>query len=313
MWARWCLLACAVALVLSGCNQPSVLPGPTGPTGPARADDAQQILRIPLASGAAITTLDPALQLNSSADEILELIWPTLVTLDSRAQPHPWAAESVDVSPDGLTYTFHFYKGLTFSDGEPLDAAAFAYSLNRLLSPCTGSQLAYYLYALKDAYSFNNEACQTSGSGATTVSGRIKTLLNVAIDVSDPQTLVLNLQQPSAYFLAELSSIACAAVPQQLIARYGTGWTSHLTGGAGFGANLFMVTSWVPGHSLVLERNPHFWGTKPLLREIQVSLGQYDERRLFELSRRPAGCGLRAQRPTMGRPVRRMTFIPSET
>jgi oligopeptide transport system substrate-binding protein len=270
MWARWCLLVGVALLVLSGCNQPSVLPSPTGPS---RADDAQQILRIPLDSSTAINTLDPALQLNSSAGEILELIWPTLVTLDTSQQPQPWAAESVDVSSDGLTYTFHLHQGLTFSDGEPLDAAAFAYSLNRLLSPCTGSQVAFNLYALKDAYYFHNESCRTS-SGTTAVSGPIKTLLNVAIDVSDPQTLVLKLQQPSAYFLAELSSIACAAVPQQLISRYGTEWTRHLPGGTGFGANLFTITSWVPGHSLVLDRNPHFWGTKPLLREIQVSLGR---------------------------------------
>ena len=66
---------------------------------------------MPLAPGTTVTTLDPALQLDSSANGVLQLIWPTLVTLDSSAEPRPWAAKSIDISPDGLTYTFHLYPG----------------------------------------------------------------------------------------------------------------------------------------------------------------------------------------------------------
>ena len=266
------LLVCVVALLIAGCNQSG--PRTSVPSGPPAAADAQQVLRLPLAPGTAVNTLDPAFQLNSSVSGALELIWPTLVTPDSSQMPRPWAAESVDLSSDGLTYTFHLYPGLTFSDGEPLDAQAFAYSLNRLLDPCTGSRLGYYLYALKDAYAFNNEACQITGTGTETVSGSIKTLLNDAIDVIDPQTLTLKLQQPSAYFLAELGTAACAAVPEQLIARYGGSWTSHLTSGSGLGGNLFVVATYLQGHSLILQRNPRFWGKKPVLREIDFSLGQ---------------------------------------
>src|SRR5262249_21375320 len=89
MWVRVCLLAGMLALAISSCSQPSA--HSTVTPGPARADDAQQILRVPLADGATITTLDPALELSPGADEILELVWPTLVTLDSSQQPHPWA------------------------------------------------------------------------------------------------------------------------------------------------------------------------------------------------------------------------------
>ena len=35
-----------------------------------------------------------------------------------------WIAESWEVSPDGLTYTFVIRDGVTYSDGTPLDASS---------------------------------------------------------------------------------------------------------------------------------------------------------------------------------------------
>ncbi len=269
---RACWLLCGLAVVLAGCNQLSAQPSPT--KGPATAPAADQVLRLPLAPGETVATLDPALQLDAGADGALQLIWPTLVTLDQSAQPRPWAADKINISSDGLQYTFQLTPGLTFSDGTPLNADTFAYSLNRLLDPCTGSRLAYYLYALKDAYAFSNETCELDSSGAPVVSGPIKTLEKDSIIASDPQTLLLKLAQPSAYFLAELSNVACAAVPEQLITRYGDTWTNHLSAGTGFGGNMFRVTTWVAGHTLVLTRNPHFWGTQPKLGQIDYTLGE---------------------------------------
>jgi oligopeptide transport system substrate-binding protein len=268
---RACWFLCALAIVVAGCAGQSA--HVVSSSGPAAAPDAAQVLRMPLLPGHSLGTLDPALELDSSAGGILQLIWPTLVTVDQTGEPHPWAAESIDISSDGLEYTFHLHPGLIWSDGTPLDAKAFAFSLNRLLDPCTGSRLGYFLYPLKDAYTFNNESCVQGAGSTPAVSGQIKTLLNDAIIASDPTTLVLKLAQPSSYFLTELSDVACAAVPEQLISRYGGAWTSHLAGATGFGANMFMVTTWASGHTLILTRNPHFFGTQPLLREIDVSLG----------------------------------------
>ena len=67
-----------------------------------------------------------------------QLIFPQLVTLDEKQQPVDWAAESHEISADGLTYTFHLHKGMAWADGTPIDATTFAYSINRTLDPCTG-------------------------------------------------------------------------------------------------------------------------------------------------------------------------------
>src|SRR5580765_7635372 len=49
------------------------------------------------------------------------------------------AAESWQLSPDGLLYTFKLKKNVLFHDGTPVDAAAVKFSIDRLMDPATGS------------------------------------------------------------------------------------------------------------------------------------------------------------------------------
>ncbi len=49
------------------------------------------------------------------------------------------AAESWQVSPDHLTYTFKLRKNVLFHDGTPVDAAAVKFSIDRLIDPATKS------------------------------------------------------------------------------------------------------------------------------------------------------------------------------
>ena len=49
------------------------------------------------------------------------------------------AAESWQISPDGLTYTFKLRTNVLFHDGTPVDAAAVKFSIDRLMDPATKS------------------------------------------------------------------------------------------------------------------------------------------------------------------------------
>jgi ABC-type transport system substrate-binding protein len=49
------------------------------------------------------------------------------------------AAESWQVSPDNLTYTFKLRKGVLFHDGTQVDAKAVKFSIDRLMDPATKS------------------------------------------------------------------------------------------------------------------------------------------------------------------------------
>ena len=48
---------------------------------------------------------------------------------------YPGLAESWDVSPDGLEYTFRLRKDVTFHNGEPFNADSVKYTFDRLADP----------------------------------------------------------------------------------------------------------------------------------------------------------------------------------
>jgi oligopeptide transport system substrate-binding protein len=88
-------------------------------------------------------TIDPAL--NSSVDGATLIIhnFEGLYTLDEDGVPVPGQAESVDISDDGLTYTFHLRDGLVWSDGTPITAQTFVDSWLRAINPETAADYAY--------------------------------------------------------------------------------------------------------------------------------------------------------------------------
>ena len=49
----------------------------------------------------------------------------------------PSLAESYDVSPDGMTYTFKLHPGVKFSNGREVIAADVKYSIERAINPKT--------------------------------------------------------------------------------------------------------------------------------------------------------------------------------
>jgi ABC-type oligopeptide transport system substrate-binding subunit len=55
---------------------------------------------------------------------------------------------------------------MRWSDGLPIDANTFAYSINRTLDPCTASSVASYLHNLKGAVDFNGSACPAGASSS---------------------------------------------------------------------------------------------------------------------------------------------------
>ena len=57
-------------------------------------------------------------------------IFAGLVELDDHFVPQPYLAKSWDISPDGLTYTFHLREGAKFHDGTPITSEDVAFSVD---------------------------------------------------------------------------------------------------------------------------------------------------------------------------------------
>ncbi len=88
-------------------------------------------------------TIDPAL--NSSVDGATYIIhmFDGLFRLNNEGVPEPALAESVDISDDQLTYTFHLRDGIQFSDGTPITAQTFVDSWTRAIDPFTAADYSY--------------------------------------------------------------------------------------------------------------------------------------------------------------------------
>ncbi|MDO5712367.1 MAG: ABC transporter substrate-binding protein [Micrococcales bacterium] len=82
-------------------------------------------------------TLDPArtTATGSTGGTEMAAVYDVLVRLDSESDEFkPQLAKGLSVSDDGLTWTLKLRDGVTFSNGEQLDADAVLWSINRYLS-----------------------------------------------------------------------------------------------------------------------------------------------------------------------------------
>ena len=76
---------------------------------------------------------------------ILHDLYEGLVAHDQFGAVVPGVAESWEISDDGLVYTFHLREDARWSDGEPVTAEDFVFSLNRIMDPATGAKYANIL------------------------------------------------------------------------------------------------------------------------------------------------------------------------
>lgn len=110
------------------------------------------------------------------------------------------AAELPTVSDDGLTYTFKLHEGMTFHNGDPVDAASFKRGWERVASPtmATPSDIAYHLDPIAGKAEF-------AAGEATEISGLVAV---------DDLTFQVTLTAPMADFPAVCCHPALAPVPQ---------------------------------------------------------------------------------------------------
>ncbi len=282
-----------LALLAAGCGS-----GNSGPVGLAQ----DQTFTWPYVNTTAVNNpsldvavLDPAVITNAIDSSDIAMLYTGLVTLNSSTlQIEPDAALSWDISDGGTEYTFHLRPNLSFSDGTPITASDFAYSINRAIEPndVNGNSL---VCSIDDAQSYDLAGnCAGPGSyylslikGADVKSGftglttaqdvawsashsLIGTGPNAGLEVVDAQTLIIRIVHPAAYFLEALDYPTSYPVEQSLIEKHPGGtWVNYLMDGGCSGP--FMVKSYTPGKELQFVRNPYWeraWGKQLTLTEV---------------------------------------------
>lgn len=76
-------------------------------------------------------TLDSAMTVSNVALDTANHIFETLLTMNENYEPTPMLAASVDVSDDGLVYTFKLREGIKFHNGKEMTAEDVEASMNR--------------------------------------------------------------------------------------------------------------------------------------------------------------------------------------
>ena len=85
-------------------------------------------------------TLDPTMATGIPEATVILNCFEGLTRVNpDTGEVQPRAAERWDISPDGLTYTFHL-RNAVWSDGRPLTAGDFVYAYRRMLDPAQGAE-----------------------------------------------------------------------------------------------------------------------------------------------------------------------------
>ena len=230
--------------------------GSTAPTTSSTTPASSQVLRFPNVGIADANSafLDPSQGPDANTAQVASMIYSGLVKLDVNLNVVPDQA-TWDVSPDNKVYTFHIKPGITFSDGTPVTAQSYVYTLTRALLPSINSPIATFF--------------ESNIVGAMDVNAK-KTTILAGAKALDSQTLQITLTQPTPYFLEEATNFLYFPLNKTLIDQYGqTDWPNHVAG-SGVGTGPFMVKEWDHKVKMVLVPNPHYYGAKTKLTEVDM-------------------------------------------
>ncbi|MDQ0463459.1 oligopeptide transport system substrate-binding protein [Caulobacter ginsengisoli] len=222
------LILAAVTLLAACGSKPSLPPCPKGKVCLQIGNTSEPL------------TLDPHKSTGTWEDRIESDVLMGLAQSGPDGKPIPGMAESWTTSPDGLTWTFHL-RDAEWSDGAPLTAQDFVFSIRRILSPETASEYASNLYAIKNAQPVSD--------------GKLP-LTALGVEAPDPHTLIIRLEHPAAYLLQLVKHHTMYPVPEHVIAKWGDAWVKP---GHFVGNGPYMLKAWRLGDYVQVVKNPRFF------------------------------------------------------
>lgn len=193
-------------------------------------------------NGAEPELLDPVFSTAQATGRVIYALYEGLTYFDAWAKPQPGVAERWDISPDGRTYTFYLRQNAVWSNGDPVTAHDFAYSWRRTLQPEQAAEYAYQLHYIRGAREFNE--------------GKIKDFAQVGVTVKDDHTLVVELENPTPFFLDLCAFATLVPVHRATIEKY-SDWNANPKHHVGNGA--FTLNEWRLFDRVRLVKNPRYW------------------------------------------------------
>src|SRR5712692_10692336 len=139
-----------LALMSAGCSA-SANNAFFGKTDPPR----ENVLRY--VSGSEPESLDPQIPTGQNEARICLALYEGLAEYDPKtSEPIPALAERWEVNKDWSEVVFHLRRNGRFSNGDPITARDFAYTIRRGLTPEVGARNASLAYPIEYAEAFNS-------------------------------------------------------------------------------------------------------------------------------------------------------------
>jgi len=187
------------------------------------------------------STLDQQLTTTVQEDRVLKDLYEGLVAQDSRGKAVPGAATSWEISPDGLTYTFHMREDAKWSNGDPVTAGDFEFSLRRLMDPKTAAGYASVFYSIKNA--------EQVATGHMFVD-------RLGVKALNDKTLQIALNAPTPYFIELLTHSTGYPVNANAVKEFGSKFSQP---GHMISNGAYELVSFNPNDKIVMKKNPYYW------------------------------------------------------
>ena len=248
----WALILGLATLVVgcgqeeeTGCitsNQNLIVGGATG-----KELSATQVFR--KNNGTEPGTLDPHRAEGVPASNVLRDLFEGLVMEDPSGRYIPGAAKSWSLSKDAKTYIFKMRENGKWSNGDDVTAEDFVYGLRRSVDPATLSNYSSMLYPIKNARDI--------------VLGK-KNPETLGVRAEGPHTLIVELEEPTPYFLSLLTHSTTYAAHRPTLEEFGAQFTRP---GKLVGNGAFKLEEWRVQSHIKLTRNREYWDDRNTVLE----------------------------------------------
>jgi peptide/nickel transport system substrate-binding protein len=235
-------LSLASIVALSACGSSSSSSSSSSTGAGAATSNAKSGGTVTLLMGTAPDSLDPGMGYTTQA---AEPDWLSYTGLDTYAHANgsagtaliPGVATSLPkITDGGKTYTVTLRKGLVFSNGQPVKASDFAYTVERAIKIPWGGSGQFITANIAGATAFAN--------------GKAKSISGITTDDATGQ-IVIHLVAPYGAFDNVLAFPSLGIIPT------GTPFKNEPNSPPP-GVGPYMITNIVPNVSFSLVRNPHW-------------------------------------------------------
>lgn len=189
------------------------------------------------------TSMDISRISDSYSSGVVNNVMESLVRMgetDGNYEIIPGDAQTWESNEDGTVWTFHLGDN-TWSDGQPVTAQDYVYSLQRSADPATGCPNDYFLMPLEGYYDVRDGA----------------SLDTLGVKALDDKTLEITL----SYSVPSFLEMACGTVyypqRQDIVEKYGEQYGSEPEYTVFNGA--YSMESWTHNSSIVLKKRADYW------------------------------------------------------